>query len=107
MIYGPNFNRTPIPPEIKKRFAHVQRISCRSCGGLGYYRATTADGEEETEPCHGCARRSGRVPAQLQGVCESAREMLLMRSRVDDARLVIHVTTRRIGHNTWYGIYCY
>ena len=82
MIYGLNFNSTPIPEEPSKIFP--RRLK---------YRNGNLVKVSENQGCDYI----------LQGVCETPQELSLMRIQANNGRRSIHVTTMKSG---WYGVYC-
>jgi hypothetical protein len=112
MIYGINFNGQPIPPEVKRKFAQRVKVTCSSCGGLGFYRAQTADGEEEREGCERCAppakpQGKGYLWFELKGVAQSPAERDAMHIQASNGTRLIHVVPKPTAGDVWYGIYCY
>lgn len=106
MIYGINFNGSEIPPGVKRMFAQRVRVMCSSCGGLGFYRAQTADGEEDTEICEYC-RKKGKLTYELKGVAQSLAERDAMLVQANNGTRRLHVVARKTAAGIWYGIYCW
>jgi hypothetical protein len=76
MIYGWNFNSTPIPEPVKKRFSQVKQIN-----GFGRARLQGAtDTKEELEA------------------------MLIQAD--NGHRSITWIGPRRIKDGDWYGVYC-
>lgn len=85
MIYGWNFNNTPIPTEVCARLA--LRLN-------GKHRRVSAD---------------ERAALLLAGVCNTDEELNLMTLQADNGHRDIYVTEHRMVRATgqrWYGIYC-
>lgn len=111
MIYGNNINGTEIPPGVKRHFPARVKVPCTSCGGLGFHRANTADGFEETEPCDQCRQypksKMGRGYRwfRLDVVAQSPREKDYALITMNNGHRCLHVTSRQTAGGIWYGIY--
>ncbi len=79
MIYGMNFNRTPIPPAIKRKFAKRVRM--------------TKPGQKPV------------VWAELAGVAQSLAERNEMIIQANNGHRKLHVEVRQTAAGPWYGIY--
>lgn len=81
MIYGLNFNNTPIPPELRRYFA--KRISLDRAGA-----------------------KNPKIHCTLQGIAETEDERDAMLIQADNGHRKLHVETRRrAGGKFLFGIY--
>lgn len=114
MIYGINFNGTPIPTTPRtafRKFPQRVKVTCRTCGGLGFFRAQTADGEEEREGCDMCPPQRGEWRGrgwnwfELKGIGQSKEERDAMLIQANNGTRRLHVEERQTASGVWYGIY--
>lgn len=100
MIFGINFNGTPIPDGIKRKFAaNVRRpLHAPVCPNTG-----TVDRGNALCRSHKCSN----VWFRLVGVGQSAEERDAMLIQANNGRRLLHVVERQTAAGPWYGIYTY
>ena len=86
MIYGLNFNGSHIPGHLKAIFRSEVRVGEKSIGKT---------------------KRKVYVYATLQGVAQTKDECDSMQIVASNGKRKIHIETRNIGLDTWYGVYIY
>lgn len=110
MIYGTNFNGTPIPdtPAWNRLFTKEKKLY--RCDVCSRDRIGTQSFGKSAMECAGCKRVTSHsavrgIRARLVGVGQSEEERNAMLMQISNGSRVIHIQSKQTAAGVWYGFY--